>query len=89
MARYAGPGVQASAIQTNKLRQVVEALKALEKKNLVRSKTGVAGQVKRGVLMECENGKSTVAASIPYTPTPTLSPPGIRICRVRPAPRSG
>ncbi|MBZ9593498.1 hypothetical protein K7B06_00040 [Streptomyces erythrochromogenes] len=67
VARYAGPGVQASATQTNKLRQVVEALKALEKKNLVRSKTGVAGQVKRGVLMECENGKSTVAASIPYT----------------------
>ncbi|MFH9800482.1 hypothetical protein [Streptomyces virginiae] len=67
VARYAGPGVQASSVQTNKLRQIVEALKALEKKNLVRSATGVAGQVKRGVLLECENGKSTAAATIPYT----------------------
>ncbi|WP_107081459.1 hypothetical protein [Streptomyces yangpuensis] len=67
VAQYAGPGVQASSVRTNKLRQVAEAMKALEKKNLVESVTGVAGQVKRGILLGCENGRSTRAASIPYT----------------------
>ncbi|MEV5468939.1 hypothetical protein AB0N37_25480 [Streptomyces griseoincarnatus] len=69
VAKYAGPGVQASAVRTNKLRQITQAMKTLEEMGLLKSATGVTGQVRRGVLLLCENGKSkdTGAASIPYT----------------------
>ncbi|MFE1206203.1 hypothetical protein ACFW5V_31450 [Streptomyces sp. NPDC058762] len=68
VAKYAGPGVQASSVRTNKLRQITQAMKTLEEMGLVKSATGVKGQVRRGVLLLCENGKSkdTGAASIPY-----------------------
>ncbi|MFF4543674.1 hypothetical protein ACFY1J_05415 [Streptomyces sp. NPDC001406] len=69
VAKYAGPGVQASSVRTNKLRQITQAMKTLEGMKLLRSATGTKGQVSRGVLLLCENGKSkdTGAASIPYT----------------------
>ncbi|MEU6170194.1 hypothetical protein [Streptomyces tanashiensis] len=69
IANYAGPGVQAASVRTNKVRQIAEAMKTLEKMGLLASATGVAGQVRKGVLLLCENGKSKKAgaASIPYT----------------------
>ncbi|WP_267242281.1 hypothetical protein [Streptomyces sp. PR69] len=69
VAKYAGPGVQASSVRTNKIRQIAQAMKALEEMGLLKSATGIKGQVRRGVLLLCENGKSkdTGAASIPYT----------------------
>ncbi|MGW1658924.1 hypothetical protein [Streptomyces atratus] len=67
IARYEGPGILASSAETNKVRQIVQALKTLEGLELVRSASGVTGQVRRGILLRCENGKSTKAASIPYT----------------------
>ncbi|MDV9186820.1 hypothetical protein R6L23_00970 [Streptomyces sp. SR27] len=69
IAKYAGPGVQAASVRTNKVRQIAEAMKTLEKMGLLTSATGVAGQVRKGVLLLCENGKSknAGAANIPYT----------------------
>ncbi|MCX4792620.1 hypothetical protein OG369_43375 [Streptomyces sp. NBC_01221] len=67
IAKYDGPGVQAASVRTNKVRQITQAMKTLEKMRLLQSSTGVRGQVRRGVLLLCENGKSTDAASIPYT----------------------
>ncbi|MFG3180008.1 hypothetical protein ACGFZC_33785 [[Kitasatospora] papulosa] len=69
IAKCNGPGVQAASIRTNKVRQIAEAMKTLEKMGLLTSATGVAGQVRKGVLLLCENGKSknAGAANIPYT----------------------
>lgn len=69
IAKYAGPGVQAASVRTNKVRQIAEAMKTLEEMGLLASATGVKGQVRRGVLLLCENGKSKKAgaANIPYT----------------------
>ncbi|MFF1271004.1 hypothetical protein ACFVZE_34800 [Streptomyces anulatus] len=69
IAKYAGPGVQAASVRTNKVRQIAEAMKTLEEMGLLASATGVKGQVRRGVLLLCENGKSknAGAANIPYT----------------------
>ncbi|MFD7574406.1 hypothetical protein ACFV6U_28440 [Streptomyces sp. NPDC059810] len=69
IAKYDGPGVQAASVRTNKVRQIAEAMKTLEKMGLLASATGVAGQVRKGVLLLCDNGKSknAGAANIPYT----------------------
>ncbi|MFD7225669.1 hypothetical protein ACFV9P_32425 [Streptomyces sp. NPDC059892] len=80
IARYAGPGVQAASVRTNKVRQIAEAMKTLEKMGLLASATGIKGQVRQGVLLLCENGKSKSAgaANIPYT-VPTDNEPFVEI----------
>ncbi|MFF5924186.1 hypothetical protein ACFY8C_38560 [Streptomyces flavochromogenes] len=66
IAKHAPPTNYAADASTNKVRQIAQALKALEKMNLVHSATGVPGQVRRGIKLQCENGKSTVAAPVIY-----------------------
>ncbi|MGW6309016.1 hypothetical protein [Streptomyces niveus] len=54
--------------------------KTLEKMGLLASATGIKGQVRQGVLLLCENGKSRSAgaANIPYT-VPTDNEPFVEI----------
>lgn len=69
VAKYTGPGVQASSVRTNKIRQIAEAMKTLERMGLLTSASGIVSEVRRGVLLLCENGKSNNAGAtnIPYT----------------------
>ncbi|MER6481170.1 hypothetical protein [Streptomyces filamentosus] len=66
IAKHTPPTNYAADASTNKARQIAQALKALEKMNLVHSATGVPGQVRRGIKLRCENGKSTFAAPVIY-----------------------